>query len=110
MFGRVVFVVLILFVSSAAFAQDQLSGVVRDGRGAVAAGATIVVRQTSSTFERLIDSGRDGRFSLAPIDAGEYDVEVIAPGFAVLLTKVQVPGGRPLELTLAPAPVVEAVQ
>jgi hypothetical protein len=59
MVGRVVFVVLALFVSSAAFAQDQLAGVVRDGSGAVISGATIVVRQTSSSFERLIDSGRD---------------------------------------------------
>ncbi len=65
MFGRVVFVVLALFVSSAAFAQDQLAGVVRDSSGAVVSGATIVVRQTSSSFERLTDSGRDGR-SLLP--------------------------------------------
>src|SRR6185436_11881527 len=50
MFGRVVFVVLALFVSSVAFAQDQLAGVVRDSSGAVVSGATIVVRQTSSTF------------------------------------------------------------
>jgi len=65
MFGRVVFVVLALFVSSAAFAQDQLAGVVRDSSGAVVSGATIVVRQTSSSLERLTDSGRDGR-SLLP--------------------------------------------
>jgi len=35
---------------------------------------------------------------------------VIAPGFAVLQVNVQVPAGKPMELTLAPAPVVEAVQ
>ena len=109
MFARV-FVVLALFVSSSAFAQDQLSGVVRDGSGAVVPGATIVVRQASSSFERLIDSGRDGRFSLTPIDSGEYDVEVIAAGFAILQAKVSVPAGKPMELTLAPAPVIEAVQ
>jgi outer membrane receptor for ferrienterochelin and colicins len=107
---RVVLVVLALSVSSAAFAQDQLSGVVHDGSGAVVARATIVVRQTSSSFERLIDSGRDGRFSLAPIDAGEYLIEVIAPGFAVLQANVQVPAAKPVELSLTPAPVVEAVQ
>ena len=101
MFRRVVLVVLALFVSSAAFAQDQLSGVVRDGSGAVVPGATIVVRQASSNFERLIDSGRDGRLSLTPIDSGEYDVEVIAAGFALLQAKVSVPGGKPMELTWA---------
>jgi sirohydrochlorin ferrochelatase len=54
MFRRVVFVVLALFVSSAALAQEQLSGVVRDGGGAVVAGATIEVRQASSNFDILV--------------------------------------------------------
>ena len=83
-FVRVVTVVLALFISSTAFAQEQLTGVVLDSSGAVIAGATIVVRQTSSAFERLVDTGRDGRFRVAPVADGDYTLEVIAPGFAVL--------------------------
>jgi outer membrane receptor for ferrienterochelin and colicins len=84
--------------------------VVRDGTGAVVAGATIVVRQSSSPFERLVDSGRDGRFFLTPVADGEYTLEVIAPGFAMQQATMRVPSGAPLEVVLVPAPVVEAVQ
>jgi outer membrane receptor for ferrienterochelin and colicins len=107
---RVVLVVLALLVSSAAFAQDQLSGVVRDGSGAVVAGTTIVVHQAGSAFERIVESGRDGRFTISPLDEGEYTLDVIAPGFAILNTTARVPSAGPIELSLTPAPVVEAVQ
>ena len=82
MFRRVVFAVLALFVSGICPGSVVTS---RAGwQRAVVPGATIVVRQASSNFERLIDSGRDGRFSLTPIDSGEYDVQVIAAGVAIL--------------------------
>jgi outer membrane receptor for ferrienterochelin and colicins len=110
MFVRSLVVVLSLCFSSVAFAQQQISGVIRDGSGAVVAGATIVVRQPSSTFERLVDSGRDGRFFVTQIGAGDYNLEVIAPGFAMLQATVRVPAAEPIELSLVPAPVVEAVQ
>jgi outer membrane receptor for ferrienterochelin and colicins len=110
MFVRALLVVLSLCVSSFASAQQQISGVIRDGSGAVVAGATIVVRHSSTTFERLVDSGRDGRFFVTPVDAGDYRLEVIAPGFAMLQATVRVPADSPIELSLVPAPVVEAVQ
>ena len=110
MFVRAFVVGILLTVSSSAFAQAQLSGVVLDPSGAVVAGATVIVRQSSSNFERLVESGRDGRFALAPIDAGEYSVEVIAPGFSILQTTVSAPLSAPVDFTLAAAPVVEAVK
>jgi outer membrane receptor for ferrienterochelin and colicins len=103
-------VFLLLAVSTPLFAQSSLQGVVRDGSGAVVAGSTIVVRQDGSAFERVIETGRDGRFTIAPIDAGNYTLDVIAPGFAVLQSQARVPAASPIELTLTPAPVVEAVQ
>ncbi len=87
-----------------------MSGVVRDGSGAVVAGSTIVVHQQGSAFERVVETGRDGRFSIAPIADGEYTVEVIAPGFAIATSTVRVPAAQPLEVALSPAAVVEAVQ
>ncbi len=102
---------VVLGLSSAASAQTTaLSGIVRDGSGAVVPGGTIVVRQSGSAFERVVETGRDGRFTVSPISAGEYTLEVIAPGFAVLATAARVPSAQALEITLTPAPVVEAVQ
>jgi outer membrane receptor for ferrienterochelin and colicins len=110
MFVRAFVVALIASVPSVAFAQSQLSGVIRDGSGAVVSGTTIVVHQAGSAFERIVESGRDGRFTVGPLDAGEYALDVIAPGFAMLNTTARVPSAQPIELSLTPAPVVEAVQ
>jgi outer membrane receptor for ferrienterochelin and colicins len=70
----------------------------------------VVVRQQGSAFERIVESGRDGRFTVSPIADGEYVIDVIAAGFAVLNATARVPSPQPLELALTPAPVVEAVQ
>ena len=111
MFVRTLLSGLFLMSSvSASFAQQALSGVVRDGTGAVVTGSTIVVRQSDSAFERIVETGRDGRFTIAPIGDGEYSIDVIAPGFAVLNTTARVPAAAPIEIALTPAPVVEAVQ
>jgi outer membrane receptor for ferrienterochelin and colicins len=111
MFVRTLLAGLFLVSSvSASFAQQSLSGIVRDGTGAVVPGSTIVVRQPDSAFERIVETGRDGRFTIAPIGDGEYSLEVIAPGFAVLNTTARVPVAAPIEIALTPAPVVEAVQ
>jgi outer membrane receptor for ferrienterochelin and colicins len=108
---KTVFVVLFsLALSTASFAQSTLAGVVRDGSGAVVAGATVIVRQPSSSFERLVDSGRDGRFAIEPVDPGDYTVEVIARGFAPAQATVTMPSAQAVEVSLTPAPVVEEVQ
>ena len=102
---------VVLGISSGALAQSAaLTGVVRDGSGAVVAGTTIVVHQAGSAFERIVETGRDGRFIISPLDEGEYTLDVIAPGFAMLNTTARVPSTAPVELSLTPAPVVEAVQ
>src|SRR5687768_3990442 len=101
---------VVVTFASASFAQHALSGVVRDGTGAVVPGATIVVRQQGAAFERLVETGRDGRFAVTPIEAGEYLLDVIAPGFAVSHSTAGVPLSTELVVALTPAPVVEAVQ
>src|SRR5688572_6740725 len=101
---------LLLTTASYSSAQQSLSGVVRDGSGAVIPGSTVVVRQQGSNFERVVESGRDGRFTVSPIADGEYVIDVIAAGFAMANATARVPSPQPLELALTPAPVVEAVQ
>ncbi len=109
---KIVFVsVFSLVLSAAAFAQNAaLTGVVRDGSGGVIAGTTIVVRQAGSAFERIVETGRDGKFTVSPLKEGEYMLDVIAPGFAVLNMTARAPSTEPVAITLTPAPVVEAVQ
>ena len=91
-----VIAVLILLAGSVLPASAQsstLNGIVRDGSGAVVSGTTIVVRQQGSAFEKVVESGRDGTFAVSPIADGEYIVEVIAPGFAVLVVHRSRAGG-----------------
>jgi outer membrane receptor for ferrienterochelin and colicins len=108
---RTLFTFLFLVsVASSSFAQQALSGVVRDSSGAVIAGATVIVRQPDQAFERIVDSGRDGRFTVVPVDAGAYTVEAIAAGFAPSTIEIRIPATAAIELTLSPAAVVEEVR
>jgi outer membrane receptor for ferrienterochelin and colicins len=110
MWFRSLVVLVFVAVSSAALAQQSLTGVIRDSSGAVVPGATVIVRQPGRAFERIVESGRDGRFTIAPVDGGEYHIEAIAAGFAVSLATTTVPASSSVEITLSPAAVVEEVQ
>ena len=110
MFVRVVTLLVGLSFATAAAAQQSLAGIVRDGSGAVVPGSTVIVRQEGDAFERIVESGRDGRFSVAPIAEGEFSIEVIAPGFAIATATARVPLAQPVEIALTPAAVIEAVQ
>ena len=105
-------VLLLLFsfvMSSTAFAQS-LRGEVRDASSAVVPGAVVIVRQPGAAFERVVESGRDGTFEIAPLASGSYAIEVIAPGFAIATATVSMPANQPLTISLSPAAVVEEVQ
>src|SRR5262245_9152982 len=106
-------ILIALFLSacaSPAFAQSILEGVVRDSSGAVVPSSAVIVRQDGRAFERIVESGRDGRFSLSPIGDGDYSLEVVAPGFGVSTMTAHVPASKPIEVTLTPAAVIEAVR
>ncbi|MBY0497578.1 MAG: TonB-dependent receptor [Cyanobacteria bacterium] len=104
-------VVWVVVASAAALAQPHsLAGVVRDPSGAVVPDGTVVVRQPGTAFERIVETGRDGRFIVAPATSGEYVIEVIAAGFSVATLTARVPLTQTIDVTLHPAPVIEAVQ
>lgn len=73
-------------------------------------GGIVAVHQSGSSFERIAESGRDGTFVVDALPAGEYALQVIAPGFAMVDLTVRVPAPARLDITLTPAPVIEAVQ
>ncbi len=100
---RSFFLVLLcaLTVTSLA-AASRIAGIVVDASGAPVANATVTIAGRSVT------TGGDGRFDVADAPDGEVTVQAAAPGFAA--TTLRITGGTvEARLTLAPAPLTEAV-
>src|SRR5207302_999974 len=57
-------------------------GVVLDPTGATIPGATIRLLESANGKVRLLKSGAEGRFSLAGLQGGRYDIQISAPGFS----------------------------
>ncbi len=83
-----------LFVLAARLpAQDprgNLFGKVLDSTGGRVAGAQVTLERPESSFERRATSNRDGEFEFHGLDAGRYQVEVNAAGFAETHEEVRV--------------------
>ncbi len=60
---------------------SEVSGVVMDASGAVVSGATVSVRNPQGATAREMKTGVDGRFAIADLPAGHYELSVAAPGF-----------------------------
>ncbi len=94
----------LLLFSSAAFAQSQattglIQGTVSDPNGAVVSGATVLVKNTETGFERTVTSNSDGFFSAPLLPLGKYRVTTTAQGFSnSILENVQVSVGQTLTL------------
>jgi outer membrane receptor for ferrienterochelin and colicins len=101
-------------VPSLAFSQsrpaDGISGLVVDASGGAVPGATVVIESSASAFARVLDTGRDGRFTLRDVEAGEYRLTVVATGFGPKTQPITVPAPANLQITLDPAPVIEEVR
>src|ERR1700730_3119908 len=64
-------------------ASTVLRGTVVDPVGSAIQGATVVVRSESSSVESKSTTDQEGKFSFSNLSAGNYTVEVSAPGFAL---------------------------
>ena len=76
--------VLVLACASPVFAQvpsGAVAGTVTDQNGGVLANATITVTNKATGLSRVVQSGRDGTFSVPSLPAGRYDVLVVTQGF-----------------------------
>jgi hypothetical protein len=62
-------------------ATSTLSGVVRDGSGASVVGATVTVRNVGTGFNWRAVTDGSGRYNLANLPAGEYELKVEMQGF-----------------------------
>ena len=83
-----------------------LSGVVHDPSGAVVSSATVVVKADGA--EHRTTTGPDGRFAVDVSGSGEMTIVVRAGGFAEATERVT-DASRAIDITLAPAPLMETV-
>src|SRR4051794_12727443 len=75
------FLLAVLLLASAAVAQSELSGVVRDPAGLPVAGAAISVESQATAAQFATLTGSDGAYRLLGLPAGEYSFAADRPGF-----------------------------
>jgi outer membrane receptor protein involved in Fe transport len=90
-----------------AFADD-VQGRVTSGEEAPVAGARVSLLSSTAKVAEA-SSASDGRFRLTAIHAGDYVLQVEAPGFSAQRLAVRVPQGKALEVRLTIAPVAQQV-
>ena len=97
---------LILALSAAVSAQTfrgTILGTVTDPNGAVVAGATITVKNTSTGLERSVTTDDAGNYSVPELPIGPYEVRVDQTGFVssvVSNVTVEVASERCVDVTL----------
>ena len=74
---------VLLIVSSllAQFGTGTLSGKVTDGKGNAVPNASVTVTNASNNSSVKVLSRADGTFTVSPVTAGTYTIEVESPGF-----------------------------
>jgi len=80
-------VLIVAIGAPAAIAQSTggtITGVVRDGTGAVLPGATVVVTNTDTSIARTLVSDDGGRYTAPDLTPGPYSVKVSLDGFTTV--------------------------
>ena len=99
-------------VAAAQSAGQSLSGHVLDQNHAAVVGATVILRQHLTTYERAATTDENGAFSFENLAQGEYVLSASGRGFAPTNREVRVSAdvaAGELELELRPASLAEAV-
>jgi outer membrane receptor protein involved in Fe transport len=104
-----------LFCAPAAFAQTvtgTLQGTVSDSRGAVVAGAEVVVRNQDTGQERNLKTGSEGVYIASFLPLGRYTVTASGPGFNKVAQEnieIALNQTRVINFILNPSSLTEAV-
>ncbi len=103
---------LIALGNCLAFAQGftaALSGVVRDGSGAVVPKATITVKHIETGLTRTVETNGDGSYKVPSLPVGSYELTVEKSGFKQLRrgTNLSVAVEAEVDLTLEVGNVVQ---
>ena len=97
---------------SAQTASGNIEGHVLDADRAPLPGATVTAVQTGTGTSRVATTDAEGRFRLASVPVGSYDVTIELEGYTVVVQEgvgVNVASTRTLEVTLAPSAVAETI-
>ena len=95
--------VLFFAVSVQINAQSSIAGTVKDQNGHVVSGATVTVRGIQSRASSTTTTNGDGEFSFKGLQAGDYELKVLADSFAVYEQSIQATGSSipTLEIVLS---------
>jgi hypothetical protein len=99
--------------ASAQTTNAVLSGVVSDAQGGVLPGVTVTVRNTETGFTRTVVTEADGRYRLAGLAPGRYDLRVELQGFGpIAVTDIALTTGGEIvrDVTMQVQGVQESVQ
>ncbi|MBS1823949.1 MAG: TonB-dependent receptor [Acidobacteria bacterium] len=112
---RPVAICLLLLFPLLAFGQGtgSLSGSVLDPGGAAVPGAKITLRDARNNAARQASTNAEGQYSVTPLGAGEYELEVEASGFQRFVQKgirVQIDERLRVDAKLQLGSVTETVQ
>ena len=79
----------------------SITGTVVDPKGAVVAGATVVVKSTSTNQEQTTQTSNDGTFTVPSLTAGIYTATITASGFKqAVVTEIKVDVGKPSSINI----------
>lgn len=103
--------ILLFAVVTAAQAQPQLSGTLRDERGGVLVGATVTAKNLETGLLTEVVCDTRGHYELSGLDDGSYELQAVLPGFRSEATTVEIAADEPrtLDLTLEIAAISETV-
>jgi hypothetical protein len=81
-FVLVVIALAMAMPAAAQIDQGRLTGTVTDAQNAVLPGVTVTARSASLMGVRSVVTGADGKYSIAPLPSGEYELTFELAGFA----------------------------
>jgi hypothetical protein len=96
-------VLVFLFFSTCVYAQStgSIEGLITDQHGALVAGAEIVARSAAIGLTRLAITDDSGRYQIAALPVGDYQLAVRANGFQTrILEHIQIEVARKLTLDI----------
>ena len=77
-----------------------IAGAIRDATGAVVPGATVTATHAATRAERSVVSDAEGRYQIAALPAGRYDVRVSLAGFRTETQTVDAAANTTADFTL----------
>ena len=97
--------------TAAAQPGGTIAGTVEDEGGLVLPGVAVSARNVQTTLIRVVTSDARGRYEIAGLEAGSYDVRGVLPGFRSETATVRVTAGatEQLAMVLSIAPLAETV-